>query len=370
MNDALQLGKLIEKINLTSENISMEKINIMEVCGTHTHSIAKFGIKGLISKKINLISGPGCPVCVTHESYIDAAIHLCNEGCTIMTFGDLMRVKGTSENLLQQKAKGKDVEVIYSLWELIKYAKSNSYKTIVFLAVGFETTAPLIASVISEASKMNLQNLYFLTSIKIMPPIIKKILNEDNHDIQGIICPGNVSVIEGSDKFKFIYEQYNIPSAVCGFEAEDILCGIYFIIKEIQNKVENKNLKGYKNLYRRFVSSEGNLTAQKIINEVFCIDDVTWRGIGRVNNSALVINDRYSSLDAAEKFNLHKYFKCGENLDYTDKTGCCCSEVILGKITPDQCKLFRKVCTPKSPYGPCMVSSEGACAVYYRYGKL
>ncbi|MCY6372030.1 hydrogenase formation protein HypD [Clostridium ganghwense] len=361
-----KLNKIVDNINRFGEEIKLDNINIMEVCGTHTHSIAKYGIKSILSNKINLISGPGCPVCVTHQSYIDAAIDLSRKGVIIATFGDLMRVNGNQGNLLEEKSKGRDIRVVYSVYDVVNIAEKNKEKQVVFLGVGFETTAPIIAAVIKEAHNRKIKNLYFLTSIKIMPPILDKILTLKTKNIDGIICPGNVAVIKGAESFKFIYEKYGVPAVVCGFEPEDILGGIYFLIKEIKRKQEGKRQRGFENLYRRCVSDLGNKMAIELIEEIFKIDNVLWRGIGNVNNSALVIKDKYSELDAVKKFNLYRYFNDKEEVLREDN-GCKCSEVLIGNISPKECGLFGKVCTPRTPCGPCMVSSEGACAAYYKY---
>ncbi|MCY6356237.1 hydrogenase formation protein HypD [Clostridium sp. ZS2-4] len=361
-----ELKKIIQNINRISEELQLDNINIMEVCGTHTHSIAKYGIKSLVSKKINLISGPGCPVCVTHQSYIDAALDLAERGVIIATFGDLMRVNGKEENLLSEKSKGRDIRIIYSVYDAIDIAVKNKERKVVFLGVGFETTAPIIAAVIKQTHAMGIKNLCFLTSTKTMPPILEKILNMKEKQINGIICPGNVAVINGSESFRFIYEKYQVPAVVCGFEAEDILWGIYSLIKEMKRKQEGIKQKGFENLYRRCVSNSGNKIAKELIREIFKKDDVLWRGIGNIRDSALVIKENYSQLDAVKVFNLYRYFNKKEEYLKEDK-GCKCSQVLLGNISPERCSLFRKVCTPRTPCGPCMVSSEGACAAYYKY---
>ncbi|MEL7596983.1 MAG: hydrogenase formation protein HypD [Clostridiaceae bacterium] len=362
-----KLNKIIYNINRLSEDLNMENINIMEVCGTHTHSIAKYGIKSLVSKKINLISGPGCPVCVTHQSYIDAALELADRGVIIVTFGDLVRVNGRKENLLSKKAKGRDIRIVYSVYDVIDVAIENKERKVAFLGVGFETTAPIIAAVIKQTYDMGIKNLYFLTSIKIMPPILEKILNVKEKKINGIICPGTVAVIKGGESFRFVYEKYGVPAVVCGFEAEDILGGIYFLIKDIKSKQEGIEQCGFENLYRRCVSNSGNKIAKQLIKEIFKQDDVLWRGIGNVSKSALVIKDKYSELDAAKIFNLYRYFNNEKEEYLQEDKGCKCSEVLLGNISPKECSRFGKVCTPRTPCGPCMVSSEGACSAYYKY---
>lgn len=371
------LQRVINNINKYAALMDEGNINIMEVCGTHTNSIAKYGINSVISNKINLLSGPGCPVCVTNEDYIDAAVHLASKDVTIVTFGDLIKVVGNKFSLAMAKSQGRDIRIIYSISEVVHIAKEIYPKEVVFLAVGFETTAPSIASIIKETYEKKIQNLSFLTSIKIMPPILHKILNIKHKRIHGIICPGNVAVVRGGDSFKFIYEKYKIPAVICGFEAEDILISIYFLIKDIYKKGKHKSEIGFKNLYRKWASPQGNKLALGLIKDVFKLEHVVWRGIGRVENSALVINDKYSCIDAVKRFHLQEYFNKNsymskaiiKNQYINEYNGCRCKDVLLGNIYPFQCSLFRKVCNPEKPFGPCMVSEEGACAVYYKYHR-
>ncbi|WP_125152043.1 hydrogenase formation protein HypD [Clostridium rectalis] len=358
------LENVITRINEYAWEIDTEKINIMEVCGTHTNSIAKYGIGNVISNKINLLSGPGCPVCVTNEEYIDAAIYLASKDNIIITFGDLMKVKGSNSTLSIEKSKGRNIQIIYSIADVIDIAKMHYPRDVVFLSIGFETTAPLIASLIKETYIQGIKNLFFLTSIKIMPPILEKIISTKNKNIHGIICPGNVSVITGECKFKFIYEKYNVPAVICGFEEKDILAGIYFLLRNIYRKDNNINEYGFKNLYRRWVSGSGNKKAQEIIKDVFEIGDAVWRGIGNIEKSGLTINRKYCFLDAVNKFNLHENIK---EKNYKIKNKCRCTEVLLGSINPYECELFNNSCTPDNPQGACMVSREGSCAVHYKY---
>lgn len=349
------LTHLINEVN----SMATEEIKIMEVCGTHTQMIAKLGLRTLLSPKIKLLSGPGCPVCVTEEKYIDCVIEILNKyNVTVATFGDLMRVRGGKESLLEEKGKGKDVRIIYSPLDLIEMAEKNRGKQIVFLGVGFETTAPIIALAIKTASEKGIDNLYFLTSIKLMAPILHYILKEKNHQIHGFICPGHVATIKGSGYFKFINKEYHIPAAVCGFEAIDIVAGIYYLVKQITQEEE----ESFKNLYERCVSPQGNRTANLLIDEVFNIADGEWRGIGNIENSSLQMNEKYARFDARKAFVV-------ENQQVKVSMGCDCKDILLGKKTPRECKLFKDRCNPMDPLGPCMVSTEGACAIAYRYGE-
>jgi len=344
---------LINEINF----MATKEIKIMEVCGTHTQMISKLGIRSVISSNIKLLSGPGCPVCVTDEIYIDKAIEMLNKyDVTIASFGDLIKVKGTKSNLIDEKAKGKDVRVIYSPLDLIDMAESNKDKNIIFLGVGFETTAPIIALTIKIADEKKINNLFFLTSIKLMNPILHHILKQPSNKVKGLICPGHVACIKGADYFRFVSQDYNVAAAICGFEALDIIGGIHYLVKQITQN----DKKSFKNLYSRCVKDEGNLRANKLMEEVFQISDGDWRGIGKIRKSALIINDRYSNLNAEKKFKV-------KITPIKVITKCECSDILLGYKMPSECRLFNKICNPTNPYGPCMVSTEGSCAIAYRY---
>lgn len=353
---------------MNRENIEIDLVNriknykldndfiIMEICGTHTQSISKLGIRKLFYPKIRLVSGPGCPVCVTSESFIDAAIDLLDYPNIILTtFGDLMKVKGSNSNLIEEREEGKNIKIVYSPLDALKIAEENKNHEIVFIAVGFETTAPLIGLAVKMAKEKNIFNFSILSSLKTMKPIISNILDDKDCKINGIICPGHVAVITGSDYFTFITKKYSIPAVISGFSGLDILSSIYFLITE-----NNRNIKGFENYYRTCVSKHGNLLAKKIINHCFIKGESLWRGIGTFKESGLYLNKNYEQFDAVKKFHL-KFKNRVHN-------SCVCSEIILGKKFPYDCNLFGKVCTPASPVGPCMVSSEGACSVYYKWG--
>lgn len=347
------VNTLIRDINRMADR----DIKIMEVCGTHTQMISKLGLRTLLSPKIKLLSGPGCPVCVTEEGYIDSAIIILRDHSPIMaTFGDLMRVKGSEGCLLDEKAKGKDIRVVYSPMDLIESAESNRDRKFVFLGVGFETTAPVIALAIKTAAERDIKNLYFLTSIKLMQPILHYILKQPESQIQGLICPGHVAAVKGADYFNFLGKEYGIPAAVCGFEALDIVGGIHYLVENI-----TQDKKGtFENLYKRCVRPEGNVKAKELMEEVFEISNGVWRGIGSVENSSLIIRGEYSYLDAARVFEVNNEFKKAQG-------ACECREILLGNKAPGECRLFSRVCKPLNPVGPCMVSTEGACAIAYRY---
>jgi len=354
MND----NRLIERLNRCFGDVYDQDIRIMEVCGTHTRAISKSGIRYLLPKEVVLLSGPGCPVCVTSDSYINMAIEILDmEGVMLVTFGDMMKVKGTRFSLSDKQAQGSKIAVVYSPEDTLTIAAKNRDKIIVFIAVGFETTAPLIAVTVKLAKARGLDNLFFLTALKCMEPVIRFILQDGRNKINAMICPGHVASIKGAEHFRFITEEFGIPAVVCGFESQDIAAGICLLLEQLTGKRHAE----FVNLYKRCVSSYGNTIAQRMINELFDVADGDWRGIGTIRNSALVLNDKYEHLDAVKRFGI-------KMKRYSSPVNCLCSEILLGLKLPYQCSLFGSACTPEHPSGPCMVSSEGACSVHYRYG--
>lgn len=340
-------------------NICKQTIQIMEVCGTHTQSISKSGIRYILPNYIKLLSGPGCPVCVTNESYIDMAINLLSHNHIILvTFGDMLKVKGTYLSLADKRLHD-NVITVYSPEDAITIAQKRRDKIIVFLAVGFETTAPIIASTINNVYEKGPDNLFFLTSLKRMEPVLRLVLENDQNRIDGLICPGHVAAVLGSNAFRFITDQFRIPAVVCGFETEDIMAGIYILLDQI----EMRKPITFINLYHRCVSDTGNKLAQQYMNEVYQIEDGYWRGIGLIPNSALGLRGKFKRLDARNKFGIN------EKVNY-NSSACQCSDIILGMKTPYECMQFGVSCTPENPLGPCMISSEGACSVYYRYRRI
>lgn len=333
------------------------KIRIMEICGTHTHAIAKLGIRNLLSSNIEFISGPGCPVCVSDESYIDSCISLLeNPDVIIATFGDMLRVKGSKKSLQDIKSEGRRIKVIYCPEEVIALAKENITKDIIFASVGFETTAPTIALVIKMAKSMNIRNLFFLTSLKRMEPIINLIMDHPNVKVDGVICPGHVAVITGVSPFVDITYKYGIPAVISGFEAMDILEGVYILVKQIKGY----NPTQFVNNYSRYVNKKGNQKAIEVINQVFQVSNAVWRGIGTISDSGLVLKKEYKQWDATQKWNINKV---GDRV----KVDCQCTEILMGIKTPNECIKFGTSCTPNHPLGPCMISGEGTCAAYYYY---
>ena len=350
------IGKMVAQIN---ESVKSD-IRIMEVCGTHTQQIAGLGIGKLLTPKIHLVSGPGCPVCVTQPGYIDALIAILKHtNVSVATFGDLLRVRGSTGSLEEQKSLGCKVITVYSPEDVMTLVKKQKDEYIVFAAVGFETTAPVYAALIQSARKEKIQNLFLLTSLKRMEPAIRFILGEAGVCVDGMLCPGHVAAITGIKPFLPVTAEYKIPAVICGFDAMDIIVSIGIICKQINKEVPLR----FTNTYKRCVNDAGNPAALRLINEVFQITDVDWRGIGMIRGSALTLNNRYEEYDANKVFSLKIETTAAS---YPDK--CECGKILIGEKTPDACMNFGSLCTPDHPIGPCMISSEGACAVYYRFG--
>ncbi len=347
---------ITDRLNSCLPDVKNE-IRIMEVCGTHTQAISKSGIRHILPREVMLLSGPGCPVCVTQETYIDAAAEiLSNENVILATFGDMLKVRGSKGSLADINSR--NIITVYSPSDAAEIADKNKEKTVVFAAVGFETTAPLFAALIKNSYENGPVNLYFLTALKRMEPVLRMILEDDRKRIDGIICPGHVAAVIGANVFRFITDEYNIPAVICGFDSVNITEGVCSLIEQITLHKPPR----FSNLYNRCVSAGGNEKAQQYMNEVFETADTKWRGIGIVRDSALVINKKYEKSDAKKKFGIKE-----KNVSKTN--GCVCSEIILGIKTPQQCIKFGKSCTPLLPQGPCMISSEGACAIHYRYDR-
>lgn len=356
---------LIEKIAQITNNIKKEKINIMEVCGTHTHTIYEYGIKEMLPAKVKLISGPGCPVCVTNQDFIDEAISFGKQGATIITFGDIVKVKGSNSSLLEEASKGVELKIVYSLEDVIEICKNNPLKAHVLLGVGFETTAPLVGAIIKEARRGDVKNLFLHSAIKIMPPIIKKIVNSTS-PIDGFILPGHVAVILGEKEFGNVLLNSKKPSVIAGFTLMDILVSIYLILKEINNIEKGIEYKEVSNLYKNYVTLNGNVKAKAIMDEVFTIESGQWRGIGTLSNSVLQLKNEYRAFNPYNKFKISIE---NNKANFLDILGCKCSEVIMGKLAPNQCTLFKEICNSENPLGPCMVSIEGACYSAYKFNN-
>jgi len=334
-------------------------VKLMEVCGTHTMAAFRSGLRQLLPESVRLVSGPGCPVCVTDPSYIDAAIDLAGHPDVIVaTFGDLVRVPGSDSSLEQERAAGASVRIVYSPSDALVLARECPSKKVVFLGVGFETTAPTVAWVIYRAAKDNVTNFSVLCAHKTMPQAMDALLRDQEVKIDGFICPGHVSVITGAQIYGFICERYRIPCVVSGFEPWDILWSIKMLLQQLVDgraEVENE--------YSRSVSATGNIAAQQLMNEVFEPCDSDWRGIGTIPGSGLKIRDKYGRFDAAKVLDV-KFPEARVN------PLCKCGSVLRGVATPVDCRLFGRACTPARPVGPCMVSNEGVCAAYYKYERM
>ena len=329
------------------------ELKLMEVCGTHTAAIFKNGIRSLISPKIKLISGPGCPVCVTPTAYIDKCIeYAMMPNHVLLTFGDMMKVPGTNESLSEAKGRGAaNIQLMYSPFEAVEKAQQHPELTYAVAAVGFETTAPAYALMIQEAVKKGISNIKLVTALKTAIPALHWIC-ENQEDIDGFICPGHVSVITGSRVYDELASLYRKPFVVTGFEAEHILASLYRIVKQIE-----KNDGHTENLYRNAVKDDGNPKALAVMEKVFQTGPAMWRGLGIIEDSGLYLKDEYAEFDGGS-FELYA--------DMELPAGCGCADVIVGRINPDQCPMFGEKCTPLKPFGPCMVSSEGACGIWYR----
>lgn len=333
-------------------------LTFMEVCGTHTMAIYQFGLRTLLPPRVRLISGPGCPVCVTPNGYLDRAIALCRlPDVIVATFGDMLRVPGSSSSLMEERAKGAEIKIVYSPLDAVQIALKHPGKRVIFLGVGFETTAPTIAGSILAAQKLGLANYFVLASHKTMPEPMGILSADPELSVDGYLCPAHVSAIIGANAYRFLCEEYQVPCVVTGFEPTDVLQGVEMLVRQRlagESKVEIQ--------YSRVVSWEGNAKAQAILAQVFTPYDADWRGIGMLPGSGLKIAEPYAAYDAelaipvtVEPLKEHR--------------GCQCGEILKGKVAPYDCPLFGTSCTPESPVGACMVSSEGTCAAAYKYGR-
>jgi len=334
-------------------------VNLMEVCGTHTMAISRFGLRGLLPENIKLISGPGCPVCVSPNSFIDKAIAISKlNDVRIATFGDMYRVPSANSSLEKEHSRGAIIDIVYSPLDALEIARNKTREKIVFLGVGFETTAPLVASVIKYAKKYKINNFAVLSGHKLIPPAMEALVKDTHHSIGGFICPGHVSVVIGARPYEIFPKNYGIPCVISGFEPCDILQSILLLLEMITGK----RAISVKIQYSRCVTRNGNITAQKMMDDVFDVVDSEWRGIGIIPSSGLAIKKQYAEYNAEHVMNV-------ETKISHDKKGCICGDVLKGLKTPRNCVFFAKKCTPQYPMGPCMVSSEGTCAAYYAYER-
>ena len=335
-------------------------LKLMEVCGGHTHSIFKYGIEDILPPNLELIHGPGCPVCVMPKGRLDDAIAISqNHNVILATFGDTMRVPGSHTNLLQAKAQGADIRMVYSPLDSLQIARDNPDKEIVFFALGFETTAPSTALTILQAAAENITNFSMFSNHVLVIPALQALLDNADLQLDGFIGPGHVSMVIGTEPYQFIAQKYHKPIVIAGFEPLDILQSIWMILQQlVENRCEVENQ------YNRLVEPAGNLVALQAMNQVFAVrENFDWRGLGEIPESGLKIRTEYTQFDAENKFII-------PNLKVADHKACKCGEILKGVLKPWECKVFGTACTPETPIGSCMVSSEGACAAYYKYGRL
>lgn len=348
--------KLARGLIETIHRLAPEHATLMEVCGTHTVAIARNGIRDLMPEGLRLASGPGCPVCVTCNCDIDTVIALARiPNVTITTFGDMTRVPGSTSSLLAEQAAGRSVEIVYSPLDALAFAKAHPEREVVFVGVGFETTTPLVAMAIKRAKAMGLSNFTVFAAHKNMPGALELIVGDPTLELDALILPGHVSTIIGAEPYRFLAEKYGIPGVITGFEPVDVLQGIAMLVRQLHEGRAEIEIA-----YARGVMPEGNPVALAAIDEVFEICTATWRGLGDIPGSGYRIRDEFADFDAVRRFE--------PDVEPTrDPKGCRCGDVLRARIAPNECPLFRTVCTPENPVGPCMVSSEGSCAAYYRY---
>ena len=333
-------------------------IRLMEFCGGHTHAIFRFGLRQMLAGGVEMRSGPGCPVCVTAARDLDRAIAMASVDDVILaTFGDMVRVPGSHDTLQDARARGADVRIVYSPRDALDLARNQPDRHVIFLGVGFETTAPGIAAALLEAEGLDLPNFYVLSLHKLTPPAMRAILDAGEVSLDGIIGPGHVSSVIGSEAWAFLPADYGMPCAVAGFEPLDLLGAIAALVR-----ASVQGMPGVFNTYGRSVRTEGNPVAQRMLNDAFEVVPAAWRGFGEIPASGLALRESLRHRDAAEVFPVD--VPPGE-----EPVGCRCGEVLRGVIDPTACGLFRRVCTPRNPVGPCMVSAEGACAAYYKYAE-
>ena len=334
------------------------KLRFMEVCGTHTVAIFRAGLRQILPDSVELVSGPGCPVCVTPDDYMDKAIaYAQRDDVIIATFGDMLKVPGSKSSLNEAKTNGADIRIVYSPMDSIQIAKDNPDKKVIFLAVGFETTAPTAAATVLAAEQQGITNLYMLSAQKLVPPVMETLLNDEEVHVDGFILPGHVSVVTGTGVYEPVISKYHVPGVVTGFEPLQILRGLYRLVQQVvkgEAKVENE--------YTDVVKAEGNPVSMAITNRVYEPCDTGWRGMGIVPLSGLKMRQEYARFDIEQVLPV-------EVETVTKKTACRCGEVLRGIVTPKECPLFGKACVPTHAIGPCMVSVEGVCAAWFKYGQ-
>jgi hydrogenase expression/formation protein HypD len=351
--------ELAKKLVSRIKQLSTRPARLMEFCGGHTVSIMRSGLRQLLPPTVEMLSGPGCPVCVTANADIDKAIALAQlPEVIVTTFGDMMKVPGSYSSLQQARAAEADIRIVYSTQDALQIARDNPAKSVIFIGIGFETTAPTIAASVLQAENEGIKNYHVLCLSKLCPPIMKALLDLGELKLDGIVCPGHVSTIIGSRPYEFIPRDYGVACVVSGFEPLDILLSVEMLVAQIENGKPKVEIA-----YRRGVKPEGNKTALELMERVFEVDGADWRGIGVVPASGLKMRKKFERFDTEQAFSI--------TLEpVREAKGCICGDILRGVKIPLDCKLFRKVCTPEHPVGPCMVSSEGSCAAYYQYENV
>ncbi|MEW6338211.1 MAG: hydrogenase formation protein HypD [Acidobacteriota bacterium] len=355
--DPAAVAGLVTQVREVAARLA-RRVTLMEVCGTHTNAIAAAGLRRLLPDAVRLISGPGCPVCVTPVGYVDRAEALARRpGTTVCTFGDLMRVPSSTGSLEATHAAGGDVRVVYSPRDAVEIARANSDCAVVFLGVGFETTVPTIAAALAEAEAGGVDNFTVLAGHKVMPPPLKALAGDPEVQVDGFICPGHVSVITGWKAFSYLPEEYRTPAVIAGFTPTDVLRAVLELVTQLAD-----GRAEVANLYSRVVTAEGNRTALALVERFFAPSDAVWRGLGMIPGSGLDLRPEFAHRDAGRI--------AVEVPEPEEPAGCRCGEVLKGMIDPPECPLFGTTCSPAQPVGACMVSSEGACAAWYRHERL
>ncbi len=351
LNDKSLCASLVEEIN----RCLSRPVRIMEVCGSHTMAIFRHGLRALLPEGLTLVSGPGCPVCVTSPGQIDSFIELAKmPGVILATFGDLYRVPGSDGSLTQAAAQGAVIKIVYSPMEALSLARNEADKMVVFAGIGFETTTPVVAATIMTAAREKMNNFTVFSAHKLMPPALKALFQEDL-SVDGLLCPGHVSAIIGTKPYEPLSTEFHLPCVVAGFEAVDILQALLMLVRQSE-----KSRAVVENAYSRVVKPEGNPQALTIMKQVFSPEDCQWRGLGQIPASGLRIRPQYDKFNAAVRLSV-------KVRDVAEPPGCLCGEVLKGLTSPTHCPLFAKRCTPMRPVGPCMVSSEGTCAAFYKF---
>lgn len=350
----MRCDEILERINA----LPPVHARLMEVCGTHTMAIARAGLKKLLPEGVELVSGPGCPVCVTPPELIDAALELAmRPGVTVASYGDMLRVPGSKpgDDLAHRRARGGSVELVYSAMDAVELAKAAPDREIVFLGVGFETTAPGTAASVLSAIGDGVKNYSVFSMLRRVEPALRALITSEGFDVQGFLCPGHVAVVTGAEAFRFLPEEYGLPAVVAGFEPEDILLSVYELLRMLTGRKPD-----LVNEYSRVVSDEGNGLARMMMLSTLRPAAATWRGLGEIADSGFEVLEAFSGYDAVKKLGVE--IKKAETVP-----ACRCGEVITGRMHPEDCPLFGTICTPEDPVGPCMVSTEGACAAAYKY---